>query len=68
VTNEQPVALTRETFMTRFAVGEQVIIRYGRQQGHKAKIMESQPADVYKVKVADGSVRFFSGKGLAKEK
>jgi hypothetical protein len=54
--------------MTRFAVGEQVIIRYGRQQGHKAKIMESQPADVYKVKVADGSVRFFSGKGLAKEK
>jgi hypothetical protein len=53
--------------MTRFAVGEQVIVRWGREEGQRAKIMQSQPADVYKVKVENGSVRFFSGKGLAKE-
>jgi hypothetical protein len=53
--------------MTRFAIGEQVIIRYGRQQGKKAAIIQCQPADVYKVKVEDGSVLFFSGKGLEKE-
>jgi hypothetical protein len=54
--------------MTRFSVGEQVIIRYGRQQRQKATIIESQPADVYKVKVEDGPVLFFSGKGLEREK
>jgi hypothetical protein len=53
--------------MTRFSVGEQVIVRFGKEQGQKARIMQSQPADVYKVKVANGSVLFFSGKGLAKE-
>jgi hypothetical protein len=53
--------------MTRFSVGEQVIVRWGREEGQRAKIMQSQPADVYKVKVENGSVRFFSGKGLAKE-
>jgi hypothetical protein len=54
--------------MTRFVEGEQVIIRFGRQQGQKARIIKSQLADVYRVKVADGSVLFFSGKGLEKEK
>jgi len=52
--------------MTRFAVGEQVIVRFGRQQGQKATIIKSQPADVYQVKVEDGSVLFFTGKGLEK--
>lgn len=53
--------------MTRFSVGERVIVLYGRQQGQKATIMASQPAEVYKVKVEDGAVLFFSGKGLGKE-
>ena len=57
-----------EVFMTRFCVGEQVTIRYGREQGQKGKIIKSQSADVYQVKVEDGSVLFFSGKGLEKEK
>ena len=52
--------------MTRFIVGEQVLIRYGRQHGLKATILQSQPAHVYKVKVEDGSVLFYSGKGLEK--
>jgi ribosomal protein L24 len=54
--------------MTRFSVGDQVIVRYGDQQGRKAKIIKKLPADAYKVKVEDGSVRFFSGKGLEKDK
>jgi hypothetical protein len=54
--------------MTHFAVGEQVLIRYGKHQGQKATIIGSQPASVYKVKVEDGSILFFSGKGLEKEK
>ncbi len=52
--------------MTRFAVGEQVLIRYGRQHGLKATIIQSQPAHVYKVKVEDGSILFYSVKGLEK--
>ena len=54
--------------MTRFAEGEQVIIRYGRHQGQKATIIKSQVGDAYRVKVEDGTVLFFSGKGLEKEK
>jgi hypothetical protein len=57
-----------ETFMTHFDVGEQVLIRYGKHQGQTAKVIQSQPADVYKVKASDGSVLFFTSKGLAKEK
>jgi hypothetical protein len=45
-------------------VGDPVIIRYGKQQGQKARILKSQPGDAYTVKVEDGSVLFFSGKGL----
>ena len=54
--------------MTRFSVGEQVVIRFGRHQGKKATIIKSQPADVYEVKVENGFILFFSGKGLEKEK
>jgi hypothetical protein len=68
VLEEQPVARTGEFFMIRFSVGEQVIIRYGRHQGKKAIIMKTQPSDAYKVKAEDGSILFFSGKGLEKEK
>ena len=53
--------------MTRFSVGDQVIIRFGTQQGQRAKIIKSQLADVYEVKVEDGAVLFFSGKGLERE-
>jgi hypothetical protein len=66
--DEQQIALASEVFMTRFSVGEQAIVRFGREQGQKATIIQSQPADVYKVKVENGAVLFFSGKGLAKEK
>jgi len=52
--------------MTRFTVGEQVIVRYGRHQGQKATIIKSQPGDAYRVKVEDGTVLFFSSKGLGK--
>jgi hypothetical protein len=51
--------------MTRFAKGDQVIIRFGKRQGQPARIIESQPANVYKVRAEDGSVHFFSGKGIA---
>ena len=39
-----------------------------QSDGRKAKIIKNLPADAYKVKVADGSIRFFSGKGLEKDK
>jgi hypothetical protein len=54
--------------MTHFTIGDQVKIRYGRQQGQKAKIIKSRTPDAYLCKVEDGSVRFYSGKGLEKER
>jgi hypothetical protein len=54
--------------VTHFAVGDQVIIRFGRHQGQKATILKSQPAHAYKVRVEDGPVLFYSAKGLAKGK
>jgi len=56
------------SFMTRFSEGEQVIIRYGSHQGQKAKVVKSQTKDAYRVKVEDGTVLFFTSKGLEKEK
>jgi len=53
--------------MTHYSVGEQVIIRYGKQQCQKATILKCRQPDTYMVKVADGSVRFFSSKGLEKD-
>ena len=53
--------------MTHFSVGEQVIIRYGLHQSQKARILKCGRPDSYMVKVEDGSVRFFSSKGLEKE-
>jgi hypothetical protein len=54
--------------MTHFSVGEQVIIRYGRQQGQKGTIIRSQLVDVYEVKVEDGSILNYSSKGLVRMK
>ena len=50
--------------MTRFSVGDAVIIRFGKQQGRKATVLKSQPGDAYRAKVEDGFVLFFTGKGL----
>jgi hypothetical protein len=55
-------------FMTRFAVGEQVTIRFGKHQGQKAKIVKSQTADAYRVRIENGFVLCYTWKGLAKEK
>jgi hypothetical protein len=49
-------------------VGDQVVIRFGDQQGQKATIIKNPNANVYKVKVADGSIRYYSGKGLEKNR
>jgi ribosomal protein L24 len=62
------VVLNREILMTRFSVGEQVIVRYGRQQGQQGAVLKIQPANVYTVKVKDGPILCFSEKGLEQEK
>jgi ribosomal protein L24 len=54
--------------MTSFSVGDEVIIRFGKHQGRKARVIEVQPAKVYKVKVEDGHILFFTEKGLKGEK
>lgn len=53
--------------MTHFSVGDQVGIRFGTQQGQKATIIKQPKADAYKVKVEDGSIRYYSGRGLELE-
>jgi hypothetical protein len=60
--------ISGEMFMTLFAVGEQVIVRYGNHQGEKATIINNRLPDIYRVKVESGSVLFYSGKGLEKAK
>ena len=50
--------------MVRFAVGEQVTIRFGKHQGQKAKVLRIEPANVYVVKAEDGYILFYSDKGL----
>jgi ribosomal protein L24 len=53
--------------MIYLSVGDEVTIRYGRQQGQKGRIIRTQLADVYEVKVADGPIRCFSSKRLHKD-
>ena len=53
--------------MTRFSVGDRVIVRYGTHQGQRGRVIKTQQADVYEVKIADGFVLFFSAKGLEKD-
>jgi hypothetical protein len=52
--------------MTTFSIGDHVIIRYGLQQGQKATIVKCRHPDTYLVRAEDGTVRFYSGKGMAK--
>jgi ribosomal protein L24 len=54
--------------MVRFSVGEEVVIRYGKEQGQKAKVLKVQREDGYKVRVEDGRILFCSSKGLEKKK
>jgi len=56
-----------ETLVTRYSVGDRVMIRYGKRQGERATILKVQAAEVYVVKAKDGVVLFFSGKGLQQE-
>lgn len=53
--------------MERFSEGDTVVIRYGKQQGQAGVILKSQAADVYRVKLDDGSVLFFCGKGMERK-
>ena len=52
--------------MTDFSVGDHVIIRDGLQQGQKATIVKCRHPDTYLVRFEDGTVRFYSGKGMAR--
>ena len=53
--------------MTFFSKGDRVIIRFGKRQGQKGKVIESRTAHVYTVRVEDGGILTFSWKGLARE-
>jgi ribosomal protein L24 len=53
--------------MTRFAVGDQVVIRYGKHEGQTGRIIKTREPNVYEVKVEDGFILFYSEKGLEKD-
>jgi ribosomal protein L24 len=53
--------------MDHFSEGDEVVIRYGKQQGQKGVIVKTQAADVYRVKLEDGSVLFFCAKGMERK-
>jgi len=50
--------------MQRFAVGDRVLIRYGKRAGTKATVIKVRPDQDYKVRSEDGAVLFFTGAGL----
>jgi hypothetical protein len=53
--------------MELFFEGDEVVIRYGKQQGQKGVIVKNQAADVYRVRLEDGSVLFFCAKGMERK-
>jgi hypothetical protein len=53
--------------MDRFSEGDEVVIRYGKQQGQKGIILKNQAADVYRVRLEDNSVLFFCAKGMERK-
>jgi len=53
--------------MGPFSVGDQVVIRFGKQQGRKGTIIKNQ-LDSYRVKLENGSILFFCEKGLERAK
>jgi ribosomal protein L24 len=50
--------------MLRFAAGKQVTIRYGKRQGQEGTVLKVRSKDVYLVRMGDGTVLYFSEKGL----
>jgi hypothetical protein len=53
--------------MRQLALGDHVVIRFGRHQGKKGVIIKCQLVDGYEVKLEDGFVLFYSAKGLELE-
>jgi hypothetical protein len=52
--------------MRPFSVGEQVVVRYGAREGQPAEVVETQPAEVYKVRLTDGALLYYSEAGLGR--
>ena len=52
--------------MAQFTLGDRVIVRFGSRQGQSGEVVESQQAQVYRVKFEDGSSLLYSGGGLQK--
>ena len=52
--------------MAQFALGDRVIVRFGSRQGQMGEVVESQQAQVYRVKFDDGASLLYSGGGLQK--
>jgi hypothetical protein len=40
------------------------MVRYGNRGGQEARVVEKQPAEVYKVRFPDGAFLYYSGAGL----
>ena len=53
--------------MTRFSVGDRVVLLFGDRRGQKGRILKAQSANAYQVKIEDGPIYFFSEKGLEKD-
>ncbi len=53
--------------MEPFSVGEHVIIRHGGRRGEHGRVVERQPAEVYKVLLADGTALFFCRQSLLRD-
>lgn len=54
--------------MMPFSIGDRVFIRHGARRNQSAEIIGVQPAQVYTVKLADGSFLWFSSGGLRLER
>jgi len=50
--------------MAQFSLDDRVVIRFGSRQGQRGEVIESQQAQVYRVKFSDGSSLLYSGGGL----
>jgi hypothetical protein len=53
--------------MQRFAVGDHVIIRYGKRAGNSATVIKVLPDQSYQVRSEEGAVLFFTGAGLEQD-
>jgi hypothetical protein len=53
--------------MEPFSIGEHVIIRHGERHGQHGQVVERQRAEVYKVRLGDGTTLFFCRQSLLRE-